>query len=55
MQARRIGRAVGDSVVAYAKGKGWLGKAEAGGEVPVTLPKPKPAQKPEKKPAKPAA
>ena len=55
VQARRIGRAVGDSVVAYAKGKGWLGKAEAGEEMPVTLPKPKPAQKPEKKPPKPAA
>jgi hypothetical protein len=52
-QARRIGRAVGDRIVAYAKEKGWLGKAEAGESGPVALPKPKPEQKPDKK--KPAA
>jgi hypothetical protein len=55
VQARRIGRAAGDRIVAYAKEHGWLGKAEAGEDVQVKLPKPKPAQKPEKKPAKPAA
>ncbi len=49
VQARRIGRAAGERIVAYAKEQGWLGKAEAGEEVQVKLPKPKPAGKPEKK------
>jgi hypothetical protein len=54
VQARRIGRAAGDRIVAYAKEQGWLGKVAAGSEVDVKLPKPKPAPKPEKKPAQPA-
>jgi hypothetical protein len=52
-QARRLGRAVGEKIVAYAKGQGWLEKpAEAGEAQPeaqadvVKLPEPKPAQKP---------
>lgn len=54
VQARRIGRAAGDKIVAYAKEQGWLEKGE-GEEVRVKLPAPKPAQKPEKKkPDKPA-
>ena len=58
VQARRIGRAAGDRIVAYAKEQGWLGSAEAGADVQVKLPKPKPAPKAQKKPAtadKPAA
>jgi outer membrane murein-binding lipoprotein Lpp len=56
VQARRIGRAAGDRIVAYAKERGWLEKPEGGdAEAAVKLPNPKPAQKPAKKPAKPAA
>ena len=52
-QARRLGRAAGEKIVAYAKERGWLAKLE-GAEAPVEesrvkLPEPKPAQKPEKK------
>ena len=55
-QARRLGRAVGEKIVAFAKEQGWLEKpAEAGEAQPevVKLPEPKPAQKPvaAKKPA----
>jgi hypothetical protein len=49
VQARQIGRAAGDRIVAYAKEQGWLGKGEGEDEVKVKLPKPKPAQKPAKK------
>lgn len=53
-QARRLGRAVGEKVVAYAKEQGWIATeaTEAQPEEPVKLPEPKPAQKP--KPDKPA-
>ena len=47
-QARRLGRAVGEKVVAYAKEQGWLDTpavAEAQPEEQVKLPEPKPAQK----------
>jgi hypothetical protein len=47
-QARRLGRAVGEKVVAYAKEQGWLAApeaAEAKPEEQVKLPEPKPAQK----------
>ena len=46
VQARRIGRAAGERIVAYAKEQGWLAKA-VGGEARqrVKLPKPKPAAK----------
>jgi hypothetical protein len=54
VEARRIGRAAGDRIVAYAKEQGWLGKVAVGDEVQVQMPKPKPAPKPEKKPAQPA-
>jgi hypothetical protein len=56
-QARRIGRAVGDRIVAYAKEQGWLENAAAEGqpEQRVKLPEPRPTSKPKKKPAKPAA
>jgi hypothetical protein len=59
-QARRLGRAVGEKIVAYAKGQDWLEKpAEAGEAQPdaqaeaVKLPEPRPEQKPvvAKKPA----
>jgi hypothetical protein len=56
-QARRIGRAAGDRVVAYAKEQGWLEKAEGAEGQPeqrVKLPEPRPTPKPGKKPAKPA-
>ncbi len=57
-QARRIGRAAGDRIVAYAKEQGWLEKpegAEAQPQERVKLPEPKPAPKPgKKKPDKPA-
>ena len=47
-QARRLGRAVGEKVVAFTKEQGWLaapGVAEAKPEERVKLPEPKPAQK----------
>jgi hypothetical protein len=47
-QARRLGRAVGEKVVVYAKGQGWLGTPEAAQAQPQErgkLPEPKPAQK----------
>ena len=53
VQARRLGRAAGEKVVAYAKTQGWLGAPEAAEGQPaerVKLPEPKPPQKPEKKP-----
>jgi hypothetical protein len=58
-QARRIGRAAGEKIVAYAKEQGWLAKAE-GGEVSAAPPaeeKPTrmPPARPQKKPAKPDA
>ena len=46
-QARRLGRAVGEKVVAFAKEQGWLGTPEAAKAQPeerVKLPEPKPAQ-----------
>jgi hypothetical protein len=49
-QARRIGRAVGERVVAYAKERNWLESAESGEDVQVKLPKPKPAPKAGAKP-----
>ena len=56
-QARRLGRAAGEKVVAYAKEQGWIAAPEAAEapEEPVKLPQAKPAQKPaQKKPDKPA-
>ena len=47
VQARRIGRAVGERVVAFAKEQGWIGGVAAGEDVRVRLPAPKPGQKPE--------
>jgi hypothetical protein len=47
-QARRLGRAAGVKLVAYAKEQGWLEKPEAVEAQPaeqVKLPEPKPAQK----------
>jgi hypothetical protein len=43
-QARRLGRAVGEKVVAYAKEQGWIAAPEAEAP-PVKLPPPKPEQK----------
>lgn len=59
-QARRLGRAVGEKVVAYAKEQGWLAApevAEAKPQERVRLPDPKPEPKrvAAKKPAAPAA
>lgn len=48
-QARRLGRAAGDKIVAYAKEQGWLKADEA------AAPEEKPAKKPQKKSAKPDA
>ncbi len=51
-QARRLGRAAGEKIVAYAKEQGWLAKPEAAAapaeETRVISPERKPAQKPEK-------
>jgi hypothetical protein len=56
-QARRLGRAVGDKIVAYAKEQGWLAvpdSAEAQpGEQSETKPVRMPPARPEPKPAKP--
>ena len=55
-QARRLGRAVGEKIVAYAKEKGWLNKPEAEATEPtetVKLPQPKLEAKPEAKQAPP--
>jgi hypothetical protein len=48
-QARRLGRAVGEKVVAYAKEQGWLTSPEAAEAAPDEKPV-KPAKKPAKKP-----
>ena len=55
-QARRLGRAAGEKVAAYAKEQGWIEApaAAATPEEPVKLPEPKPAQKPKPKADKPA-
>jgi hypothetical protein len=55
-QARRIGRAVGEKLVAYAKEQGWVAApaAAAEPEEPVKLPQAKPAQKRKPKADKPA-
>jgi hypothetical protein len=49
-QARRIGRAVGEKIVAYAKEQGWLEKPEGAGtaveEKPVRMQPPKSGTKP---------
>ncbi|HEX5211999.1 MAG TPA: hypothetical protein VFW22_09725 [Pseudolabrys sp.] len=55
-QARRLGRAVGEKVAAYAKEQGWI-EAPAAAEAPeepVKPPQAKPAQKPQPKADKPA-
>lgn len=54
-QARRIGTAVGDKIVAFAREQGWLQKAEGAEAAPAEEPTKLPAPKPGKKPAKPAA
>jgi len=51
-QARILGRAAGEKIVAFAKEQGWLKADEAATE---EKPAKKPQAKPEKKPAKPAA
>ena len=53
-QARRLGRAVGERVVAVAKERGWLAKADQGATVPDQQPVTTPPPRPEKKPDKPA-
>ena len=52
-QARILGRAAGEKIVAFAREQGWLEKAAEAG--PEEKPKKLPQAKPEKKPAKPAA
>ena len=54
LQARRIGRAAGERVLAYAREQGWLAANEGEAAAGVKLPKPKPEEKPAKKPPKPA-
>jgi hypothetical protein len=49
-QTRRLGRAVGEKIVAYAKEKGWLGKPEDGEAAPEATPMRMPPSRPEKKP-----
>jgi hypothetical protein len=55
-QARRIGRAAGEKIAAYAKEQGWIVVPEVAEtpEEPVKLPQAKPAQKPKPKADKPA-
>jgi hypothetical protein len=50
-QARRLGRAIGEKVVAYAKAQGWIAAPEAANVAAeaVKLPEPRPEQKPESK------
>jgi hypothetical protein len=52
-QARRLGRAAGEKVAAYAREQGWIAAPEVAEapEEPVKLPEPKPAPKPAKKKA----
>ena len=52
VQARRLGRAAGEKVVAYARDRAGSPRRRPPRppEEPVKLPEPKPAQKPEKKP-----
>jgi hypothetical protein len=49
-QARRLGRAAGEKVVAYAKAQGWIAAPEAAAaepaEKPVRMPPPRPEAKP---------
>ena len=54
--ARRLGRAVGEKVVVYAKEQGWIAASQPAeaAEEQVKLPEPKPAQKPAPKADKPA-
>jgi hypothetical protein len=56
VQARGIGRAVGEKLVAYAKVQGWIAAPQATEtpDEPVKLPQAKPAQKPKPKADKPA-
>ena len=50
-QARRLGRAIGEKVVSYAKAQGWIAAPEpAEAAEQVKLPEPKPEQKPGQKP-----
>lgn len=50
-QARRLGRAIGEKVAAYAKAQGWIAVPEpAETSEQVKLLEPKPEQKPEQKP-----
>ena len=52
-QARRLGRSVGDKVLAYAREQGWLESNVVAGEPekPADLPRAKPEQNPARKPA----
>jgi hypothetical protein len=56
-QARRLGRAVGDKVLAFAKEQGWLEANVAAAEPakPATVPAVRSEKKPAKKPANPDA
>ncbi len=51
-QARILGRAAGEKIMAFAKEQGWLEKAAEAStdDKPKKLPPPKPGKKPEKKP-----
>ena len=55
-QARRLGRAVGEKVVAYAKEQGWIAAPQPAEEreAQAKLPPEKPAQKPKPRADKPA-
>ena len=55
VQARRLGRAVGEKIVAFAREQGWLTKVENAEAQPEEKPVKLPAAKPQKKPAKPDA
>lgn len=57
-QARGIGRAIGDKVLAFAKEQGWLADAAAEAapeEKPMRTPPPRPSKKREARPAAPAS
>jgi Domain of unknown function (DUF4410) len=57
-QARRLGAAIGEKIVAFAKDRGWLAKVDEGalqsGQQPARMPPQRPAEKPQQNAGKPA-
>jgi hypothetical protein len=53
VQARSLGRAIGEKIVTFAKEQGWLTKPDVAEAQPDEKPAHLPPSQPEKKPAKP--